>query len=271
MPAIQLTDRGTGATVSTESRDLTRAAVAALGAPSILDTQPWHWRIGHDAADLRTDRSRQLTTIDPTGRLLTISCGIALHHARTALDATGHHTDITYLPDDADPDLLATVRIAGTLTPTGDTVRLFRAIAARRGDRRPFDGRPVPDDTMRRLRTTAEHHGAHLHLPGSDHLIATAVEHLDPGDTAARYAFLSTDGDEPRDWLTAGEALSAVLLTATAHGLAAAILSDLVDAGSAGTTGHPVIVIGVGHPAGPHHTTPPSPRRTTHDSVDQQL
>jgi hypothetical protein len=63
----------------------------------------------------------------------------------------------------------------------------------------------------------------------------TATVH-DPvvlADAYARYAVLFTDADEPRDWLGAGEATSAVLLTATAEGLATSLMSDLVEVDSA--------------------------------------
>jgi hypothetical protein len=69
MPAIQFTDPGATTPVSEQSRVLARAAVAALGAPSILNTQPWRWRIGGDVAELRADRDRQVQSIDPDGRL----------------------------------------------------------------------------------------------------------------------------------------------------------------------------------------------------------
>lgn len=337
MPAIQLTDRGSGAAVSAQSRLLARAAVAALGAPSILNTQPWHWRIGGDEAELRADRSRQVVSIDPAGRLLTISCGFALHYARTALNAAGYEVDIAYLPVDADPDLLATVRIRGAVPARADSVRQFRAMAVRRSDRRPFDARTVRDDLLLRLRDAAESHGAHLHLPRAEQLVAITVaagraatvelddpryhrdlstwvgsardsgdgvpsdtaappaarpvpirdftatgpetasifDHLELGDAAARYAVLFTDGDEPRDWLTAGEALSAVLLTATADGLSSSMLSDLVEVGSSrevlrdllGHVGYPMIVIRVGYPAAAGEPAT-APRRAAHQMID---
>ena len=68
---------------------LTAAAAAAGYAPSILNTQPWRWRLGPGRLELFAERARQLTVSDPQGRLLTISCGAALHHARTALAAAG--------------------------------------------------------------------------------------------------------------------------------------------------------------------------------------
>jgi nitroreductase len=55
---------------------------------------------------------------------------------------------------------------------------------------------------------------------------------LDPGaghDRGAVYAILFGDDDHPADWLRAGEALSAVLLTATSDGLSTEPISDVIE------------------------------------------
>ncbi len=70
------------ATVSTGPA-LRFAAINAAQAPSIFNTQPWRWQIGPARLALHADRTRQLRIADPEGRLLAISCGAALHHART--------------------------------------------------------------------------------------------------------------------------------------------------------------------------------------------
>jgi hypothetical protein len=70
-------------------------------------------------------------------------------------------------------------------------------------------------------------------------LAALAVRDFDPGHAyprrVARFeadpvlAVLFTSGDEPADWLRAGQALERVLLTATVHGVASAPLTQLVE------------------------------------------
>ena len=64
---------------------LAEAAASAGYAPSVHNTQPWRWRAHPDRLDLYAARDRQLTETDPEGRLLLLSCGAALHHARLAL------------------------------------------------------------------------------------------------------------------------------------------------------------------------------------------
>jgi hypothetical protein len=334
MAAIQYTDRGTAVRVSPAGRALTQAVLAALGAPSILNTQPWHWRIDGDTAQLRADRSRQLATIDPEGRLLTLSCGAALHHARVALAADGVGAEVTYLPDGDDPDLLATIRHTGATVRAAEPQRLRRAMSIRRTDRRPFADQDVPDAALDRLRAAATAAGADLHVVRPQDLVgvvvaaghAADVERTDPayraelaawvrdgaadgvppqtaaaagprpvpirdftgtagrasvyagGDVAdrhARYAVLVTRGDVARDWIAAGEALSAVLLTAVGDGLAASPMSDLVEVVPArtmlrrmlGDVGHPAMVVRIGVP-GHAAPAPVTPRRPSVSAVD---
>ncbi|MFI7700577.1 Acg family FMN-binding oxidoreductase [Nonomuraea sp. NPDC049480] len=81
-------------------------------------------------------------------------------------------------------------------------------------------------------------------------------------------AALFTDGDSPRDWLVAGQALQRVLLTATAHGVSASLFSqplDLPDSGHrgepTGTLGHLQMLLRLGY--GP--PVPAVPRRPLHE------
>ena len=67
-------------------REKAQAALAAAAqfaglAPSIHNTQPWRWRLVGPVLELRAERQRQLGVTDPSGHLLLISCGAALHHS----------------------------------------------------------------------------------------------------------------------------------------------------------------------------------------------
>jgi nitroreductase len=168
-----------------EIDQVAEASIAALRAPSILNTQPWRWRLAGNHAELWADRSRQLDGLDPDGRLLLLSCGTALHHTTVALLAAGFAADITRLPDAARPDLVARIRQGYPCTADN---QLYRAIYQRRTDRRPFgDARPG-EAVLDELREAAERHGVHLHVVRGDQVTAFAsavahggdVEHADP-------------------------------------------------------------------------------------------
>jgi nitroreductase len=140
------------------------AAATAVAAPSIFNTQPWRWQVGRTWLRLWADRERQLMVADQQGRLLTISCGVALHHVRLAIAASGHEAVVRRMPDPAHPDLLATIELTGPYEPTPAQIQLHDAITRRRTDRRAFGPEPVSADVADALVDAAEAEGAHLHL-----------------------------------------------------------------------------------------------------------
>ena len=186
MAAIQFTDRR-----SVESLALARAASAAMSAPATADGRPWRWRIDGPLLSLFAD--------DNLGSV-TVSCGIVLHHAHTALAADGVAAEVRYLPDPARPDLLATIGHTGHARPGAGEVRLYRAIAARRTDTRPFSTAPVPDAVLDRVLAAARWPGITVRKRGT----LLSVRPVD---------------DRPEILLGAGEATSAILLTANVEGL----------------------------------------------------
>jgi len=120
-------------------RETVRAALdIARRAPSVHNTQPWRWVIADHSVHLFADRSRQLAVIDHDGRELTISCGAALHHARTAFRALGWRPTVHRLPNPADRDHLAAVELTPLSRVDGHVLTLVEASASRRTDRRPF-------------------------------------------------------------------------------------------------------------------------------------
>jgi nitroreductase len=158
-----------------EARDaLESAARAALRSPSVFNSQPWKWRVGGDELQLASERDRRLRVTDAEGRLLLVSCGAALHHARVSLSAAGWRPQVRRLPEQR-PDLLATVRVTGRADPSPDVVNLAAAISRRRTDRRAFGDRPVPGETMARLRRLVEDEDTRLHVVPDDRVPELAL------------------------------------------------------------------------------------------------
>jgi nitroreductase len=175
-------------TTQTESSALNQAAHTAGYAPSIHNTQPWRWRIDGAVLDLRAVRERQLGVTDPAGRMLAISCGAALHHARVAVAAEGWAATVDRMPDDADPDLLARVTATGRTPVTNESVRLLQTIRVRHTDRRPVADTVVAQPAVEALRRVADAEGTHIHVLRRDDVVALAseatraqnVERIDP-------------------------------------------------------------------------------------------
>ena len=311
---------------------LEAAARASLHAPSVFNTQPWRWRIAGDRLELSADDARRLDRTDPDGRLMLLSCGAALHHARTALAAGGRTAAVDRLPDPGRPELLARVRLDAAAPAAPETLAMAAAISRRRTDRRAYADRPVAEETLARLRAAVEREGGYLHVVRAEQLPVLAVsaeraagaERDDPAyraelahwtgrpagsgdgvppatavrpaprrvpvrdfapdgdagldagarhDRGAAYVVLFGDTDRPADLLRGGEALSALLLLATAEGLATDPLSDAVEVvwprrllrGLLAGVGEPYVVVRLGHP--PAGALPPAPRRDAADVI----
>ena len=126
--------------------DALNAAVdRAMLAPSLHNSQPWRFTVHADRLDVRADRTRHLTSIDPSGRELVQSVGAALFNARVTLAARGWAVDVQRCPSPDDPDLLAVLQLVDGPPDPGLAV-LDPLIPKRRTNRRTFDA-TVPTDT----------------------------------------------------------------------------------------------------------------------------
>ncbi|WP_406230353.1 Acg family FMN-binding oxidoreductase [Nocardia sp. NBC_01009] len=115
------------------------AAIRLAGrAPSVHNTQPWRWVFDGTRLHLYGDIDRCLTSADPNARQLVISCGAALHHARTAFAAHGWHTDTVRMPDPAQPWHLAAIDFRPWPDPPAGIAERARAIDHRYTDRLPM-------------------------------------------------------------------------------------------------------------------------------------
>jgi nitroreductase len=173
-------DRTAGAAARPAADDaraaaLAEAADAARLAPSIHNTQPWHWRVHGPTMDLRADRRRQLLAADPDCRLLVLSCGAALHHARIALAAEGWPATVRRLPDRDDADLLAQVSIGrrGEVEPAA--MRLFQTVRVRHTDRRPVVDEPVEPAALLKVADAAGAEGTRMHLLRPEDVVELAA------------------------------------------------------------------------------------------------
>ncbi|GIM89683.1 nitroreductase [Paractinoplanes toevensis] len=197
---------------------LADAAETAGYAPSIRDTQPWRWRLTGDTLDLHLVRSRVLPDSDPDGRLATLSCGAALHHARIAMAAHGWQITVNRMLQGADRDLLARLHVHRRAPADLPAARLLRAIPARGAVvRSPADGTPVDRAALTAITTAV--------MTEDTRLYELRADQAGDADTVLLHAA----HDEPFDWLRAGEALSAGWLTATGHDVSVTPDSVLIE------------------------------------------
>jgi nitroreductase len=189
-------------TVEDETKALFRRAVErASWAPSVHNTQPWHFVVRPDVLELHGDSDRQLRSLDPTGRQMVLSCGCALFNARVGL-ATERAVDVDRLPDPARPELLARITLRDEPAPWTPLVRLDPMIDRRHTNRRDFFDEEVPPDVIYELTTAAEQEEASLvQIVKPEHKMlaaqlsreAEAIQAADPRYLAELEAWTTTD------------------------------------------------------------------------------
>lgn len=143
-------------------RTLRRAAVQARLAPSVHNTQPWLFSVGHDALRVKADWYRQLRVLDPLGRQLLLSVGCAVFNARVAIAAAGLADVVDRTCDGEMPDVAAVVHADAVHPPDEALARLDGAVARRHTNRRRFAPEPVDADVVDRLVAAAAEEGAQL-------------------------------------------------------------------------------------------------------------
>lgn len=160
---------------ATDIPDLQALLQAASAAPSSHNTQPWLFRSNGRTVELLADRTRALAVNDPHDRELTISCGCALFNLRVAAAAACLHAEVTLLPDEADADLLARVRLTPAASAPAEA-QLLTALAERRTCRERFAVEPVDAQALRSLADGVASEGARLvTLDSPDQRLAAAA------------------------------------------------------------------------------------------------
>lgn len=130
-------------------------------APSGHNTQPWRFAVSNGQITLRPDFRATLPVVDPDNRELYISLGCALENLCLAAGTRGYRTRITQ----TDQHGITIVLEAAT-----DAVQnpLTGAITQRRTNRATYDGRRIPEDTLRTIPARlhlAPHRAQHAQSP----------------------------------------------------------------------------------------------------------
>jgi nitroreductase len=140
-----------------------RSALMLAGrAPSVHNSQQWHWRVGGHSLHLYSDPDLDLPHTDPDARDLMLSCGAALNHCVVAFAALGWQSKIHRFPNAAaEPNHLAAIDLHRYPANEVD-VALAAAIPRRRTDRRHYSSWPVPQGDIALMAARAARAGVML-------------------------------------------------------------------------------------------------------------
>ena len=126
--------------VSTEV--IKNAVQLACRAPSLHNSQPWHWVVEGSTVHLHRDKDRSLRSTDHSGRETLIGCGAVLDHFRVAMAAAGWTANVDRFPNPNNHLHLASIEFTPVELVTDGHRRRADAVLTRRTDRLPFDRLP---------------------------------------------------------------------------------------------------------------------------------
>jgi hypothetical protein len=221
-------------------------------APSVHNTQPWSFTLAGDTIGIRADRRRGLPVLDPDGRELTISCGAAVEFGYVAMRGLDRECTVTLLPDDDDPDLLATLTIGAERAADDDERALVAAMPRRYTDRGEYDETVVMPEVVAILERGVAERGAWLRPLDRDGDRLAVIEALTSAEavTAADPAYRA----ELTDWLRTQSGPDGIPLAALDRPASTGSVNDVPLRDFSGEDRHP-------HPGG--EGPPPAVARDT--------
>lgn len=139
-----------------------QALASAVRAPSPHNTQPWRFVVEHDLIEVWLDRERVLGVADPHGREARLACGAAAFNLQICLRANGLAAVVRLVPDPAEPDLVAVIRLDGNEKATAVERKLAEAVFRRHTNRRPLLEKVVPPTVRAALKSAALSEGGQI-------------------------------------------------------------------------------------------------------------
>jgi hypothetical protein len=164
------------------------AVMLACRAPSLHNSQPWHWVAESGRLHLFLEREPLVQATDRSGREMILSCGAVLDHLRVAMAAAGWDTAVDRLPDPHDADLLATFEFTSLPSISDEHRQRAGAILRRHTDRLPLAAPTRWEALERQLRSRVDDDAVVLNVIPEDareqlaeaSRLTEAIRHEDP-------------------------------------------------------------------------------------------
>lgn len=131
----------------------------AVNAPSGENSQPWRFEVAGNKIHIFNlpERDQSLYNFGQKGSL--VAHGALIENISIAGPLFGYSARIDLLPDNKDPDFIATVNLEGLLPNTEKDESLYSCIVKRATNRKPYKKTPLSDEQLNDLKSVASEIG----------------------------------------------------------------------------------------------------------------
>ena len=152
----------------------------ARRAPSVLNSQPWRFRVCGNTIEVYLEKKQDLEEIDPSGRLQAASCGTLIARLEKSVLKRGWMPKVSFFPRFEEPDLIAfvetvrPVKYRSTNKPAEKGPEPFDAGSDGNG----LEGTDIPVAVRKKLAELVKSRGIGLvvHDDSTDHSIHTYLK-----------------------------------------------------------------------------------------------
>jgi nitroreductase len=169
-----------------DTKAIKDAVQLACRAPSLHNSQPWHWVAAGKTVHLFLDKDRVLYATDHSGREALLGCGAVLDHFRVAMAAAGWATNVDRYPNPNNSLHLASIDFSPMEFVTEGHRARADAVLLRRSDRLPYAEPPNWDKVESQLRRSVTSDAVRLDAVADD-LRAELAEATQLTESLRRY------------------------------------------------------------------------------------
>lgn len=92
-------------------REINKILEESKRAPSVLNSQPWRFKVYGNTIEIYLDKQSELEEIDPRNRLQIASCGSLISYITNAVEKKGWSSKVSYFPRFEEENLVAFIEV----------------------------------------------------------------------------------------------------------------------------------------------------------------
>jgi nitroreductase len=136
--------------------DIDRILNLAVKAPSGDNSQPWRFEVTENVIYVFNNPAKDLSLYNHKQIANLVALGTLIENITVASCSLGYTNEVTLFPDKDDLNLIGKIALEKNLIPDS---KISEVLSRRSSNRRPYDGRKIPEKILSKLRSVSKEEG----------------------------------------------------------------------------------------------------------------